>query len=45
MTLEWRLGCPKAQKAMIDAARLTEELRTEQEASMMLERDKKLLEI
>merc|ERR1712072_687840 len=34
----------KAQHAMIDAARLAEELRAEQETAMMLERDKKLLE-
>merc|ERR1740128_1584426 len=34
----------KAQKAMIDAARLADELRVEQEMAMMLERDKKLLE-
>merc|ERR1712203_981336 len=34
----------KAQHSMIDAARLAEELRAEQEAAMMLDRDKKLLE-
>merc|ERR1719334_1865308 len=34
----------KAQRAMIDAARLADELRAEQEAAMMLGRDKKLLE-
>merc|ERR1719445_2015694 len=34
----------KAQRAMIDAARLADELRAEQETAMMLERDKKLLE-
>merc|ERR1712019_307906 len=34
----------KAQRSMIDAARLAEELRAEQEMGMMLERDKKLLE-
>merc|ERR1740119_67916 len=34
----------KAQKAMIDAARLADELRMEQDTAMMLERDKKLLE-
>ena len=45
MTMEARMSEEKAQKAMIDAARLAEELRTEQEASMMLERDKKLLEV
>merc|ERR1712064_241917 len=34
----------KAQRAMIDAARVADELRAEQEGAMMLERDKKLLE-
>merc|ERR1712112_123787 len=34
----------KAQRAMVDAARLADELRAEQEVAMMLERDKKLLE-
>merc|ERR1712179_83335 len=34
----------KSQRAMIDAARLADELRTEQDMAMMLERDKKLLE-
>merc|ERR1719500_212696 len=34
----------KAQKAMIDAARLADELRMEQDTAMMLEADKKLLE-
>merc|ERR1719431_1666401 len=34
----------KAQHGMIDAARLAEELRAEQDSAMMLERDKKLLE-
>merc|ERR1711988_125439 len=33
-----------AQRSMIDAARLADELRSEQEGAMMLERDKKLLE-
>merc|ERR1712211_127731 len=33
-----------AQRAMVDAARLADELRMEQEAAMALERDKKLLE-
>merc|ERR1712119_170336 len=33
-----------AQRAMIDADRLADELRAEQEGAMMLERDKKLLE-
>merc|ERR1711953_332595 len=34
----------KAQRAMVDAARLADELRQEQELAMVLERDKKLLE-
>ena len=34
----------KAQHAMIDAARLAEELRAEQESAMVYERDRKLLE-
>merc|ERR1712179_549567 len=34
----------KAQRAMIDAARLADELRAEQDIAMALERDKKLLE-
>ena len=34
----------KSQRAMIDAARLADELRGEQECAMMLERDRKLLE-
>merc|ERR1712115_582955 len=34
----------KAQRAMVDAARLADELRQEQELAMNLERDKKLLE-
>merc|ERR1711956_136836 len=34
----------KAQRAMIDAARLADELRMEQDGAMGLERDKKLLE-
>merc|ERR1712029_166115 len=44
MTSEAKMSDDKAQHAMIDAARLAEELRAEQEAAMMLERDKKLLE-
>merc|ERR1711894_761169 len=44
MTGEAKMSEDKAQHAMIDAARLAEELRAEQEAAMMLERDKKLLE-
>merc|ERR1712234_69752 len=34
----------KAQRAMVDAARLADELRGEQEAAMMIERDRKLLD-
>ena len=34
----------KAKKAMVDAARLADELRCEQELAQALERDRKLLE-
>merc|ERR1739842_255748 len=34
----------KAQRAMVDAARLADELRQEQDVAILLERDKKLLE-
>merc|ERR1719460_1872519 len=44
MTAEATLSEEKAQRAMIDAARLADELRMEQEVAMALERDKKLLE-
>ena len=44
MTAEARLSEDKAQKAMIDAARLADELRTEQDLAQALERDRKLLE-
>merc|ERR1712053_43097 len=44
MTSEAKMSDDKAQRAMIDAARLADELRAEQESAMMLERDKKLLE-
>merc|ERR1712128_283625 len=44
MVGEAHMSEEKAQKAMIDAARLADELRVEQETAMMLERDKKLLE-
>merc|ERR1719362_2087870 len=44
MSAEAKMSEDKAQHAMIDAARLAEELRGEQETAMMLERDKKLLE-
>merc|ERR1712018_1021438 len=43
-TSEAKMSDDKAQRAMIDAVRLADELRAEQEAAMMLERDKKLLE-
>ena len=35
----------KAKKAMVDAARLAEELRSEQERAQMLERDKRALDV
>merc|ERR1739844_505596 len=44
MTAEAAMSEDKAQKAMVDAARLADELRGEQELAMALERDKKLLE-
>merc|ERR1712128_113050 len=44
MVGEAHMSEEKAQKAMIDAARLADELRVEQETAMMLERDKNLLE-
>merc|ERR1712060_111122 len=44
MAGEASLSEDKAQRAMVDAARLADELRLEQEAAMGLERDKKLLE-
>merc|ERR1712062_584214 len=44
MSAEARISEEKAQRSMIDAARLADELRAEQEGAMMLERDKKLLE-
>jgi hypothetical protein len=44
MASEVHFSEEKAQKAMIDAARLADELRAEQEMAMMLERDRKLLE-
>merc|ERR1719277_707570 len=44
MTSEAKMSEDKAQRSMIDAARLAEELRAEQDVAMMLERDKKLLE-
>merc|ERR1712059_78810 len=44
MISEATMSEEKAQRAMIDAARLADELRGEQDISMTLERDKKLLE-
>merc|ERR1719497_135985 len=44
MTNEARLSEDKAARAMVDAARLADELRCEQELAMNLEKDKKLLE-
>lgn len=44
MASEARMSDEKAQKAMIDAARLADELRAEQEHAQSLERDRKLLE-
>ena len=44
MASEAHMSEDKAQKAMIDAARLADELRMEQDTAMMLEADKKLLE-
>merc|ERR1712089_92347 len=44
MTNEARLSEDKAARAMVDAARLADELRSEQDLAMTLEKDKKLLE-
>merc|ERR1719394_2164248 len=44
MTSEAKMSEEKAQRAMVDAARLADELRQEQDVAMALERDKKLLE-
>ena len=44
MTAEFHLSDEKAHKAMIDAARLADELRGEQEMAQALERDRRLLE-
>ncbi len=44
MTAEAQVSMEKAQRAMIVAARLADELCVEQEASMLLERDRRLLE-
>ena len=42
MANEALLSEDKAKKAMIDAARLADELRTEQELAQVFERDRKL---
>ena len=42
MSSEARLSDEKAKKAMVDAARLADELRGEQELALALERDRKL---
>merc|ERR1719187_2112425 len=44
MTAEVKLSEDKAARSMVDAARLADELRAEQDLAMMLEKDKKLLE-
>merc|ERR1711937_764790 len=44
MSAEAMMSEEKAQRSMIDAARLADELRSEQDVAMLLERDKKLLE-
>merc|ERR1711934_627575 len=44
MSSEAGMSEDKAQRAMVDAARLADELRMEQDLAMALERDKKLLE-
>merc|ERR1712180_112160 len=44
MTNEARLSEDKAGRAMVDAARLADELRCEQDLAMNLEKDKKILE-
>merc|ERR1719228_1113666 len=44
MAAEARMSEEKAQRAMVDAARLADELRAEQEMAQLIERDRKLLE-
>ena len=44
MCSEAKMSEEKAQRSMIDAARLADELRVEQETAMVMERDRKLLE-
>merc|ERR1712018_140954 len=45
MASEAHLSDDKAKKAMVDAARLADELRVEQEVAQVYERDRKLLEV
>jgi len=44
MAAEARMSEEKAKRTMVDAARLADELRAEQETAMLIERDRKLLE-
>ena len=44
MLIETKLSEEKAKKAMIDAARLADELRAEQERAQVLERDRRSLD-
>merc|ERR1712210_439604 len=44
MAAEARMSEEKAQRTMVDAARLADELRAEQDMAMLIERDRKLLE-
>ena len=44
MASEAMLSEEKAKKSMVDAARLADELRAEQEMAQVYERDRKLLE-
>ena len=44
MSAEAQLSDEKAKKAMVDAARLADELRSEQELAQALERDRKLID-
>merc|ERR1712018_646547 len=45
MASEAHLSDDKSKKAMVDAARLADELRVEQEIAQAIERDRKLLEV
>merc|ERR1711993_34583 len=44
MSSESRMSEEKAQRAMVDAARLADELRMEQDAAVQLERERKVVE-